>query len=66
MAEEVEAPVTGGKVDPSDPSGSAVSIVMAMLGLVLAGGIVTGATLIWNALASRTPDTVPEAEVFFA
>lgn len=66
MAEKVEAPVVGGKIDPDDAEGSVWSIIFAIFGLVLAGGIVTGATILWNALASRTPDTVPEADVVFA
>lgn len=63
---EIEAPIVGGEFDASDPGGSMASIAKAVAGLVLAGMIVSLATFVWNLIARRTPEQVPEAEVVFA
>lgn len=63
MADKVEAPIVGGEVDPSDPVGSFGSIAMAVAGLLLGGVVVATAAWLWNQLATRTPDVVPEVEI---
>lgn len=63
MADEVTAPFTGAKIDPDDPSGSATSIVLAIIGVLLSGGIIAAALAIWNAVATRTPDEIPVVDV---
>ena len=63
MSEKVKAPIVGGEVDPSDPTGSLTSIVLAIGGLLLGGIIVSAAAYAWNELASRTPDAIPEVEI---
>jgi len=50
---EVEAPLTGGKVDTSDPAGSAMSIVKAMGGVGLATVVVTYGQEIGNFVQQR-------------
>lgn len=63
MAQTVEAPVVGAELDPDDPSGSVVSIIMAVVGVLLAGGVVAAALAVWNMLAERTPEEIPEVEI---
>jgi len=63
MAEKVTAPIVGGEVDPSDPTGSVVSIVMAVGGLLLGGAIVAAAAYAWNYAADRTGQYIPEVEI---
>lgn len=63
MANEVEAPFTGATIDPDDPSGSFWSIVMAVIAVLVSGGVVAAALLVWNAIATRTPDAIPEVSV---
>lgn len=68
---EVEAPVTGGKVDTSDPAGSALSIVKAMGGVGLAAVIVTYGSeigdrvqrMIGSATGVETSDQGPTIQV---
>lgn len=63
MVDEIDAPVTGAKVDPDDLGGSFASIVLAIAGVLVSGGIVAAALLVWNAIATRTPDEIPEVSV---
>lgn len=48
---EVEAPLVGAEVDTEDPSGSAVSIVMAILGVGLASVIVAYGREVGNVIS---------------
>ena len=58
----VEAPVIGAELDPSDPSGTAQSIVLGVLGVTLALGVSAMGRDLYNRL-TQTTDQLNEVEV---
>jgi len=64
MANQIEAPVTGTKVDPSNPGKSAKNVIYGIAGVSLALAIFAGGQSLYNWVASSTPDAVQPVEVF--
>lgn len=58
----VEAPVIGAELDTSDPSGTAQSIVLSVLGVTLALGVSAMGRDLYNRL-TQTTDSLDEVEV---
>ena len=64
MAKEIEAPVTGTTVNPSDPMGSLQNVAMGVLGVILAFIIFALGRTGFNFIADSTPDAVDNVEMF--
>lgn len=64
MASKIDAPFVDAQVDPSDPAGSAMSILYGIIGVAVAFLVFAGGQKLYNAIAQNTPDAVQPAEVF--
>lgn len=53
-------PVTGAKVDPSDPGGSASSIVSGVGGVALGAGIISAGVAVYKWASDKSGDATPE------
>jgi len=57
---KVEVPVLGTEIDPSEPAETGRNAAMTVFALVVGGMLVAAAAWLYNEIASRTPDAVPE------
>ena len=62
MASKVEAPVIGAEIDPSDPSGTAMNVVLGIVGVAITLVIVVAGQSLFNKFAGQS-DLIDEAVV---
>lgn len=62
MASKVKAPLIGAELDPSDPSGSAMNVVLGIVGVAVTLTIVVAGQTVFNKFADAS-DAIDKAVV---